>query len=133
MTTLDVHFDAGQAIPEKKVVTRCPFCEDSLFISRLSCGSCDTEINTKMAIPAYFRLPRELQDFVMVFLKSRGNIREVEKELGISYPTVCKRLDLVNELIGNRNPHINRNEILNQLERGDITAKEATRLLKEQT
>lgn len=69
----------------------------------------------------------------MVFLKSRGNIREVEKELGISYPTVCKRLDLVNELIGNRNPHINRNEILNQLERGDITAKEATQLLKEQT
>jgi len=69
----------------------------------------------------------------MVFLKSRGNIREVEKELGISYPTVCKRLDLVNELIGNRNSHINRHEILNQLERGDITAKEATQLLKEQT
>lgn len=86
-----------------------------------------------MAIPTYFRLPRELQDFVIIFLKSRGNIREVEKELGISYPTVCKRLDLVNELIGNRNPHINRNEILNQLERGDITAKEATQLLKERT
>lgn len=68
----------------------------------------------------------------MVFLKCRGNIREVEKELGISYPTVCKRLDLVNELLGNRNTLVDRREILNKLERGDITAKEAAQLLKEQ-
>ncbi len=121
-----------KSVSGKKVVTRCPFCEDSLFISQLSCESCDTEINTKMGIPAFFRLPRDLQEFVMVFLKRRGNIREVEKELGISYPTVCKRLDLVNELIGNRNTLADRHEILNKLERGDITAKEATQLLKEQ-
>lgn len=122
-----------KSIPGKKIVTRCPFCEDTLFISRLSCGSCDTEINTRMAIPAFFRLPRELQEFVMVFLKCRGNIREVEKELGVSYPTVCKRLDLVNELIGNSNSFPNRHEILNKLERGEITAKAATQLLKERT
>ena len=121
-----------KSISHKKIVTRCPFCDDSLFISRLSCGSCDTEINTKMGIPTFFRLPRDLQDFVMVFLKCRGNIREVEKELGISYPTVCKRLDLVNELLGNRNTLVDRREILNKLERGDITAKEAAQLLKEQ-
>jgi len=66
----------------------------------------------------------------LVFLRCRGNIREVEKQLGISYPTVCKRLDLVNELLGNRQPTPSRFEILERLERGEITAKEAAELLK---
>ena len=66
----------------------------------------------------------------MIFLRCRGNIRDVEKELGISYPTVCKRLDLVNELLGNKAPQINRHEILERLERGEITAREAAQLLK---
>ena len=46
-------------------------------------------------------------------------------------PTVCKRLDLVNELLGNLPPsNVNRHEILEQLERGEITAKQAAQLLK---
>ncbi|GAG52421.1 unnamed protein product, partial [marine sediment metagenome] len=60
----------------------------------------------------------------------RGNIREVEKVLGISYPTVCKRLDLVNELLGNRIARVDRKAVLEQIERGEITAKEAAQLLK---
>jgi hypothetical protein len=77
------------------------------------------------------RLPHEMQEFVLVFMRCRGNIREVEKELGISYPTVCKRLDLVNELL--RTPMgggLSRGEILTKLERGEITGKEAAELLK---
>jgi len=57
----------------------------------------------------------------------------VEKELGISYPTVCKRLDLVNELLGNQGPPVNRSKILEQLERGEINVQEATQLLKERS
>ena len=83
------------------------------------------------------RLPADMQEFVLVFLRCRGNIREVEKELGISYPTVCKRLDLVNELLGVRGgaygqaaKGMGRGEILGKLERGEITAKEAAELLK---
>ena len=64
----------------------------------------------------------------MVFLRCRGNIREAE--LGISYPTVCKRLDLVNELLGNRSRALSREQILGQLEKGEITAKQAAGLLK---
>ena len=79
----------------------------------------------------FFRLPPDLQDFVLIFLRCQGTIRDVEKELGISYPTVCKRLDLVNELLGNRSPAVSRNQILERLEQGEITVKEATQLLKE--
>jgi len=65
-----------------------------------------------------------------VFLRCRGNIRDVEKELGISYPTVCKRLDLVNQLLGNVETKEKRMDVLERLERGDISAREAAQLLK---
>jgi hypothetical protein len=100
-------------------------------ISRLSCQACETRIETEVAFPPLLRLPADLQEFVLVFLRCRGSIRDVEKELGISYPTVCKRLDLVNELLGTREARrAGRGEILAKLERGDINAKEAAELLK---
>ena len=124
---------------KKKVVSACPVCSGELVIGRLVCGQCKTAIETTLPIPAYFRLPEDLQEFVMVFLRCRGNIREVEKELGISYPTVCKRLDLVNVLLGNTRAAeaaagvVRPGEVLEQLERGEISAKEAAQLLKGRT
>ena len=115
----------------KKLITRCPFCSEDLSISRLSCCGCNTQIDSQLAIPPFFRLPPDLQEFVMIFLRCQGKIRDVERELGNSYPTVCKRLDLVNELLGNQAPAVNRTQILEQLERGEITVAEATQLLKE--
>lgn len=120
-----------QRQPAKKLITRCPFCADELRISRLRCDGCNTQIDTTLEIPAFLRLPPDLQDFVMTFLRCQGKIRDVEKELGISYPTVCKRLDLVNELLGTKSSPITRNQILEQLERGEISVQEATQLLKE--
>src|SRR5277367_6145092 len=119
--------------PGKKLITRCPFCGDELAISRLSCCGCNTQIDSRLDIPLFFRLPPDLQNFVLVFLRCQGKIRDVEKELGISYPTVCKRLNLVNELLGNNGPPINRTQILEQLERGEINVQEATQLLKERS
>ena len=116
--------------PGKKLITRCPFCGDELAITRLSCCGCNTQIDSQLDIPLFFRLPPDLQNFVLVFLRCQGKIRDVEKELGISYPTVCKRLDLVNELLGNNGPPIDRTHILEQLERGEINVQEATQLLK---
>ncbi|MEO7300656.1 MAG: DUF2089 domain-containing protein [Verrucomicrobiota bacterium] len=114
----------------KKLITRCPFCGDDLAITRLSCCGCNTQIDSQLSIPLFFRLPPDLQEFVLIFLRCQGKIRDVEKELGISYPTVCKRLDLVNELLGNTGSPVNRTQILEQLERGDINVQEATQLLK---
>ena len=119
------------SLNEKKVVTRCPFCSGELCISRLACASCNTQIDSLLPIPPFFRLPVDLQEFIFTFLRCRGSIRDVEKELGISYPTVCKRLDLVNELLGTQGSPINRKQILEQLERGEVSVQEATQLLKE--
>jgi hypothetical protein len=108
----------------KNVTARCPICAGELAITRLTCQACDTRIETDLSFPALMRLPRDMQDFVLVFLRCRG-------ELGISYPTVCKRLDLVNELLEMRPAkRAGHGEILAKLERGEITAKEAAELLK---
>ncbi len=119
----------------KNLIARCPICAGELAISRLSCQACATRIETEVPFEGLMRLPADMQEFVVVFLRCRGNIREVEKELGISYPTVCKRLDLVNELLGVKGDGrgvkvMGRGEILGKLERGEITAKEAAELLK---
>jgi hypothetical protein len=119
----------------KSIATQCPICSGELVISRLSCVACNTRIETELPFAALMRLPEDLQQFVLLFVRCRGNIREVEKELGISYPTVCKRLDLVNELIagkanGQSSKRPNRGEILAKLEAGEINAKEAASLLK---
>ena len=115
----------------KSIASRCPICSGELSISRLSCTSCETRIETEVALPSLLKLPEDLQEFILVFMRCRGNIRDVEKELGISYPTVCKRLDLVNELLATKaGKKVGRGEILSKLERGEITAKEAAEMLK---
>jgi hypothetical protein len=119
----------------KSIVTQCPVCNGELVISRLSCTACDTRIETELPFAALMRMPEEMREFVLIFLRCRGNIREVEKELGISYPTVCKRLDLVNDLIAGKSAspagkRLSRGDILAKLELGEITAKEAANLLK---
>lgn len=116
---------------DKKIVSRCPFCNDELVVGRLICSGCKTQIDTSLPIPTFFRLPQDLQDFALSFLRCRGNIREMEKLLGISYPTVSKKLDLVNEILGNQtSPRLSPKEILEMVERGEITAKEAAQMLK---
>ena len=56
---------------------------------------------------------------------------EVERELGISYPTVCKRLNLVNQLLNNTpRGNVNQLAILGHVDRGELTAKETAQLLK---
>ncbi len=105
------------------------------MISRLSCSACETRIETELPFAALMRLPEELREFVLIFLRCRGNIREVEKELGISYPTVCKRLDAVNDFLTGKpgappSKRLSRGDILAKLENGEITAREAANLLK---
>jgi hypothetical protein len=113
-----------------KLISKCPFCDGELCVSGLSCNHCNTRMESKVPIPSFFLLPPELQEFALLFLRCRGNIKDVEKELNISYPSVCKRLDLVNEILGHQTDTPLKTKVLDQLEKGEITAKEAIQLLK---
>jgi len=85
----------------------------------------------------FCRLPKDQLEFVEVFLKCRGNIKDVEKELSISYPTVRNRLEGVLQSLGYRDEKVTppqeetrRYEILSALESGEITSEEATQQLR---
>ncbi len=120
-----------------KILTQCPVCDGSLKAIKLKCESCGTIIENSFDFPPLMRLGKEHMEFAEVFLRCRGNIKDVEKELGISYPTVRAKLDQVIEALGEgstgkRFPSnakevssTQQQEILQQLEDGLITAEEA--------
>jgi hypothetical protein len=126
-------------MPMRPLILKCPSCNGDLAVSKLRCHSCDIAIEGDFGVPALLRLNRAQLDFVEVFLKNRGNIREVERELGVSYPTVRARLDEVLDAIGfnlasraaddrDDDPG-SRRAVLEQLSAGKISPEEAMRAL----
>ena len=86
----------------RKVLEKCPTCSGKLTITGLRCPSCHTKIESQYATCRFCRLPQETLDFIEIFVKNRGNIKEMERELGISYPTVRSRLNAVIEELAMR-------------------------------
>ena len=122
----------------RPILIACPSCGGQLGISRMVCPECRISIEGDFSIPGIFRLNRAQIDFVEVFLKNRGVIREVERELGVSYPTVRARLDDVVKAMGfqgrdgelDRSGETRRREILEQLGEGKLTAEQAFEQLR---
>jgi hypothetical protein len=75
------------------VIATCPVCADELTITRLHCRSCGTALEGEFGVGRFGRLDREQMTLLESFLRSRGNLKEMERELGISYPTVRGRVD----------------------------------------
>ncbi len=71
----------------------CPLCESRLHINRLSCPQCKAEYPIDEELSVFDYLTEEQKNFLFVFLKCKGNIKAVEAELGISYPTVNKKYE----------------------------------------
>lgn len=116
-----------------KVISQCPVCGGRLKVVKLKCDKCDTVIENNFRLNKFDYLSEQELDFVETFIRCRGNIKEVEKELKISYPTVRARLDEVIERLGYKAaPPVqdNRKEILDALERGEITPEEALEQMK---
>jgi hypothetical protein len=89
-------------------------------------------VRGRFQVPDLCRLPDDLYQFLLVFIKNRGVIRDVEKELGISYPTVRSRLDAVLAALGygGQVPGSDSNQVIEMLERGEITPEEAEKMLR---
>lgn len=70
------------------------------MISRLHCRSCGTALEGEFGVGRFGRLDREQMSLLESFLRSRGNLKEMERELGISYPTVRGRVDSLVRALG---------------------------------
>ncbi len=111
---------------------RCPFCKGKLEVTGWRCSSCGVEVRGRFSLPPSFELDEQEWEFVKLFLEVRGNLSELAKILGISYPTVRARLDEIRKKLGlSPQPKTKREEILEMLERGEISVEEALEKLKE--
>jgi hypothetical protein len=75
------------------VIATCPVCSADLAVTRLHCSTCGTSLEGEFSVGRFGRLSREQMALLESFLRSRGNLREMERELGLSYPTVRSRVD----------------------------------------
>ena len=115
-------------------ISKCPACGSSDFeITRLRCRVCDTSVEGHFSQSRLASLSEENLRFVEVFIKCRGNIKDVERELGVSYPTVRGKLDRVIHAMGFGTPDglRRKREILESLERNEVSPEEAVQALKD--
>src|SRR5579875_1429503 len=129
------------------VIGRCPICHDQLAVTRLRCGSCGTALEGTFSLGPLQRLSQEQIQFVEAFIRSRGSLKDVGAELGMSYPTVNNRLNDILMALGysdrvkvpeqqeQQEPPAasaeRKRDILNQVQEGKISAADAVRLLRE--
>ena len=127
------------------VLGQCPVCSHELTVTRLQCRHCGTGVDGQFALGRFSRLKGEQLAFLEVFVKNRGIIKDVEAELGISYPTVRARLDEALRAMGfpaggEDDPRLSprqaqaqareeRRRVLEELREKRITADEAARRL----
>ena len=82
------------------VISTCPVCSGELAVTRLRCGSCGTTLEGEFSVGRFSRLSRDQMALLESFLRSRGNLRDIERELGISYPTVRARVEALVRALG---------------------------------
>jgi hypothetical protein len=117
----------------------CPVCASDLHVVRLECATCGTAVVGRYRASPFSRLSQEQLGFLEAFLRARGNIKRVERELGISYPTVRNRLYALLAALGispasdedDDAIQRRRRDVLDQLEAGRLTPDEAATKLRE--
>jgi hypothetical protein len=124
------------------VISICPVCANELAVTRLHCRSCGTTLEGDFSVGRFGRLNRDQLTLLESFLRSRGNLRDMERELGISYPTVRSRVEALVRALG-FGPRADaddvdepagsprtREEILQALARHEMTADEAAAAIR---
>ncbi|HOP57248.1 MAG TPA: DUF2089 domain-containing protein [Bacillota bacterium] len=127
------------------VISECPVCNHDLIVEGLVCENCGTRIEGQFTLSKFNYLDTEKLYFIEVFVKNRGNIKAVEKEMDLSYPTIKKMLDDVIAGLGYQPDSVQQEEqeqeekdenqssrldILEKLNSGALKADEAAEMLK---
>lgn len=131
---LDKEVDSLPTLPGN-----CPFCGGAIDVTAFACRDCDAAVEGRFAPNKLAALDAAQAEFVLAFVKNRGNIKELERELGVSYPTVRARLDDVIRALGFKvgedaaaaeETRARRADVLAAVERGEMTAAEAADAIK---
>jgi hypothetical protein len=131
---------------ERDVISTCPVCQGELHVTRLHCQTCGTTIEGQFQVGRFGRLSRDQLALLERFLRARGNLRELERELGLSYPTIRGRIEALLRVLGladedstpagaptERQAPIDpaaRRQVLERLARHELTADQAAAALR---
>ena len=135
----------------QKLFNQCPACGSPLVITECKCPACQLQMRGEFQSGQLSSLSDEALTFVKVFLSARGNLTEVERVLGISYPTIRNKLDEINNILNRNNETIiipekttgsaiekkatsvedGRKDILQQVSDGRLSPAEAAQKLKD--
>lgn len=132
---------------QREVISKCPVCESQLHVTRLHCNTCATTIEGEFNVGRFAHLGRDQMLLLEGFLRSRGNLRELERELGVSYPTIRGRVEGLLRALGLADDAqsssattdqsasgsvdaVTRRDVLERLARREINAEEAAAALR---
>jgi hypothetical protein len=119
----------------RKLIEQCPACGGEMIVTQQSCTRCETVVMGRFKPDIFSRLSSESLNFIIVFVKNRGNIKEMERELGLSYWSIRNRLNEVIAELGFETEVEDaaatqatqqRQDILARLESGQLSVEEAT-------
>ncbi len=119
-----------------KILDQCPVCQSRMEITQLSCTQCETVVVGRFEPNRFSKLAPESMTFLETFIRNRGNVKDMERETGISYWTIRRKIDeLIAELGLEAHPDpettkTTRRDILERLKNGEITPEEAGKLLE---
>lgn len=117
-----------------KELAHCPYCKGDFIVKEVECLNCKTQIKGSFKTNRFHMFDAEELFFIETFLKNEGNIKLVEKDLGISYPTVKNRLKNIIKILGYQTEEIASNQrvqILNDLSDGKISVEETIKKLRD--
>ena len=115
-----------------KLVVCCPSCSGDLNVTRLACEGCGTNLDGSFELPVLLQLPADDLAFIRQFVRASGSLKAVAQLEGKSYPTVRNRLDQVIARLEDLEKGVQkqRHEILDALENGRLSSKEAAEQLR---
>lgn len=122
--------------PTYRAPADCPVCGGELITTRVGCRSCGSELAGEFAHCDFCALDERDTELLRVFLASRGNLREVEKHLGVSYPTARARFTRLLTKLGLAGADtapvsMTREQVLSEVASGALAPEEAAALLAE--
>jgi len=112
---------------------KCKICGGDLSIRQFTCKQCKTSFSGDFSLPILAKLPLNSQKLAVELILAGGNLKDLAEKLGITYPTLKKRIqDLQSEiimLINERDSEIN--YIKKKMEKNEITKEEGERIINE--
>jgi len=114
------------------VTNLCPYCNEPMAVTRMSCQGCRTSVDASFPSPRLMNLPSEHQRFIEIFILAGGNLKQMAEQAGVSYPTVRSRLDKVIDALRQEIARTGKvhGSILDAVGEGQAASDEAAKIIK---